>query len=70
MITVNELPDSPPSFVMLHCAACGSDYSANRGDYFLSDPTEPLMCECEMPLFIATRRTVYDHDSGQWWLNN
>ena len=71
MITVNELPDSPPSFVMLHCAACGNDYSATQGDYFLNDPSEPLMCgECNMPLFLVTRRVVYDHDSGQRWLNN
>lgn len=69
MITVNELPDSPPSFVMLHCAACGNDYSANRGDYFLLDANEPMICgECEAPLFIVTRKTVYDHDSGQKWL--
>lgn len=68
MITVNQLPDSPPTFVMLHCAACGSDYSANRGDYFLMPPDEALTCECSMPLFIVTRKTVYDHNNGQQWL--
>lgn len=68
MITVNELPDSPPSFAMLHCAACGNDYSANRGDYFLLGPDEEIKCECEAQLFITTRRTVYDHDKGRQWL--
>lgn len=68
MVTVSQLPDSPPTFVILHCAACGNDYSANRGDYFLYDPAEPLMCECQMPLFIVTRKTVFDHDNGQKWL--
>lgn len=71
MITVNELPDSPPAFVMLHCAACGNDYFANRGDYFLSDPKETIRCgECEMPLFLVTRTVVYNHERGIRWLNN
>lgn len=67
-ITVSQLPDSPPTFVVLHCAACGNDYSANRGDYFLLPPDEVMTCECGMPLFIVTRRTVHDHDAGQRWL--
>lgn len=68
MITTSQLPDSPPLFVVLHCAACDNDYSANKGDYFLADPSEPMDCECGFELFIVTRRTVHDHDSGQKWL--
>jgi DNA-directed RNA polymerase subunit RPC12/RpoP len=68
MITSIQLPDSPPTFVVLHCAACGADYSATKGDYFLCDPTEPLVCECGFKLFITTRSTVYNHDHGQQWL--
>lgn len=74
MITVNELPDSPPTFVVLYCSACGATYSANRGDYFTADPNQVLNCHCHddldisWPLAIVTRRTVYDHDRGQRWL--
>ena len=63
-----QLPDSPPSFVMLHCSACGNTYSANRGDYFLQPPDEPMVCECGFKLFIVTRKTVIDHNAGAKWL--
>jgi len=62
-----QLPDSPPNFVMLHCAACGNDYSANRGDYFLHPANKALKC-CRFNLFIVTRKTVHDHDKGREWL--
>lgn len=70
MIYTNQLPESPPSYVVLYCSGCGSQYSATKGDYFLHDPTEPLRCECDFqfPLAIVTRRTIYDHDRGQRWL--
>jgi DNA-directed RNA polymerase subunit RPC12/RpoP len=64
----HQLPDSPPSFVVLHCSACDSDYSADRGDYFLQDPGQPMICECGFRLFIVTRKTVLDHDKGREWL--
>lgn len=62
-------PDSPPNFVVLHCSACGSNYSANRGDYFLHPSDKPLKCGNDgFKLFIVTRRTVLDHDKGREWL--
>lgn len=70
MITVQQLPDSPPLFVKLYCSGCGAEYSANRQDYFLLDPNEELRCECDFhfPLRIVTKQTVFNHDRGQLWL--
>ena len=68
-IYVHQLPDSPPTFVILHCAACGNNYSANRGDYFPRPQNKPLRYgndKCK--LFIVMRKTVLDHDKGREWL--
>lgn len=69
MIYTHQLPESPPTFVVLHCAACGSDYSANRGDYFMLPADMPHKCICGGILFITTRKTVWDHDAGQKYLS-
>jgi hypothetical protein len=68
IVTAGQLPDSPPNWVILRCSACSAEYSANRGDYFLADPNEALVCECGFGLMIVTRKTVYNHSRGQDWL--
>lgn len=70
MITVQQLPDSPPLFVKLYCSGCGAEYSADRRDYWLLAPNIQLRCQCphRFPLAIVTKKTVFDHDHGQRWL--
>ena len=43
---------------ILFCRVCRSEYSANRGDYFMSNPDLVLTCH-DAPLCLALRRTVY-----------
>lgn len=68
MITKQQLPDSPPTFVTLYCETDGATWSANRGDYWQCAPDEPMTCECGGDLQLVTRRTVYDADEGREWL--
>lgn len=58
-MTVGELPVKPKFGVHLHCWTCHGEYSAHRGDYFLSDPQQVMEC-CDEPLELLRKRTVYD----------
>lgn len=58
-VTVNDLPHQAPHGVVLRCVgACGSEYSATRGDYFWSNPTTVLEC-CKKPMMLAQKSVVY-----------
>jgi hypothetical protein len=43
-VRVADLPSEPEYGVCLHCPGCSAEYSAHRGDYFLSRPDEILKC--------------------------
>ncbi len=62
MITVADLKeqtDTPEPRPVLHCFACGEDFSANKGDYFNRPETYPFFC-CDKPMELATKRVVYE----------
>lgn len=44
---------------ILYCFCCGSEYSADAGDYFLCPPEEILKC-CDLDLELVYKRTVYE----------
>jgi len=43
---------------ILYCSVCGSEYSANLGDYFMRDPDEVFVC-CGKPMQLVTKKVVY-----------
>ena len=43
---------------MLYCRVCGGEYSAHRGDYFMSDPEKTMRC-CGQPLRLVRKVTRY-----------
>lgn len=48
--------------VLLRCPACGGEYSATRGDYFLSPPETVMACRQghrAVPLVLVTREVRY-----------
>ena len=63
MITVADLQDQtgkPGPHPALHCYECGSDYSANRGDYDFNRPLSyPFFC-CDHPMVLVVKHTVYE----------
>jgi len=55
-----DLPNAPGPGVLLYCRACGSQYSAIKGDYFLCDQDQEIHCgECtaDEPLMLARSAT-------------
>jgi hypothetical protein len=44
MITINDLPNTPENGVYLLCPKCAAEYSACKGDYFMSLSEDPLKC--------------------------
>lgn len=49
----------------LYCPSCGSHFSATRGDYFLMQDDEEIVCECEFeengtPMFLARERVTVE----------
>jgi len=61
MVRVKDLKDQIGTSgvrPVLYCVVCGSEYSANRGDYFSCSPDHVLTC-CEQPLQLAVKHTVY-----------
>lgn len=61
MIRVKDLPpnggthESGPVF--LHCAHCGGEFSATRGDYFMADP-DTVMMHCGHPMQLVTKHVT------------
>lgn len=61
-ITPRDLLDDPshgPGRILLLCRKCGSEYSAQRGDYFTSSPDKPIKC-CKQNLALVRKRVVYE----------
>ena len=57
---------------LLYCPRCGAEFSANLGDYWRCDPNMVLRCstlddvfggECETPLQLVTKHTVYKYSA-------
>ncbi len=55
-MTPSQLPQHPAPRVALYCVECGNQYSACRGDYFLTPPDQEMTC-CEEPLILIQRAT-------------
>lgn len=63
MVRVKDLKDQvgQPSHLprpFLYCRKCGSEYSANAGDYFLAAPQTIMKC-CGIPNILVTKQTRY-----------
>jgi hypothetical protein len=61
MIRIRELKDqigAPYPRPLLICHSCGSEFSANRGDYFAANLETVLTC-CGKPLSLAVKKVVY-----------
>lgn len=43
---------------IMHCAVCGQNYSANRGDYFMA-AEDHVFEHCGQPMLLAVRREAY-----------
>lgn len=56
---VKSLPDSPDYGFFLFCRHCRGEFSATRGDYFLSDPDKRLRCH-GADLLLMRRITLYE----------
>jgi hypothetical protein len=70
-ITVADLKDQINSrdrnHPVLHCQECGSQFSANRGDYFMHPLTYPFF-HCDRPMRLVrveTRMVEIDHDNQE-----
>lgn len=58
-MTYRDLPKNPDPRMMLHCFACGANFSATRGDYFLDYDSEPHCGECLAPEpLVLVRKSV------------
>jgi hypothetical protein len=57
-VRVRDLPDSAPYGTVLHCPRCGSDYSADAGDYFMAKPDMVFKC-CGVNSRLVTKQTTY-----------
>ena len=60
-LTYGDLPD-PAGDAFIYCPSCGSRWSATRGDYFMCDPTKPIVCGSpgchNHPLLLARKRDL------------
>jgi hypothetical protein len=43
---------------LLYCYVCDSEYSAHRGDYFMHNPNEKILC-CGEPMSLVTKQVTY-----------
>jgi len=62
-IRVKDLPRmtgrasfTPRPFLL--CSFCWSQFSAEQGDYFMTNPETVLKC-CDVPLRLVTAKTMY-----------
>jgi len=61
MVRVKDLKDqigTSGARPVLYCVVCGSEYSANRGDYFNCSSDRILAC-CKRPLQLVVKHTIY-----------
>jgi hypothetical protein len=61
MIKVSDLKDqigTPGPHPFLYCQECGSQFSANKGDYFMH-PSDHVFTCCGENLNLMTSRMVY-----------
>lgn len=61
-ITVDDLKDqvgAPGPHPILYCAACGGEFSANKGDYFLL-AGERVLKHCGKNMRLVRKKTVYE----------
>ena len=49
----------PGPHPILYCEYCGSETSANKGDYFYLTPDYSFVC-CEQPMTLAIKRVTYE----------
>lgn len=45
---------------ILRCSVCGSEASANRGDYFMLPGNHVFRC-CDLPMAKVVKSTVFKH---------
>ena len=63
-VRVADLQDQtgkPGPHAVLHCYECGSDYSANRGDYFMVSGDHVFSC-CGEPMTHAVRQETVAYE--------
>lgn len=61
-VTVADLKDQvgkPGPHPNLYCECCGSEYSANAGDYFMHPHDYIFEC-CDEPMVLAIKHTTYE----------
>jgi hypothetical protein len=58
-IHVSDLPERPAYGVKLFCPKCRAEYSATRGDYFLSAPDTLMTC-CDQPMRLVREHRVLE----------
>jgi len=58
--TYGDLPQSPSMGTAIFCMdGCDEGYAASRGDYFMCEDSEPIVCGvCGGPMFLGYRVTV------------
>ena len=61
MACVKDLKDQilTEDRAILFCTICGSEYSANAGDYWAYPPDYEFTC-CGEPMILVNKRTVFD----------
>ena len=62
MVKVSDLKDQIGTSgirPILHCKVCGTNFSADVGDYWLV-PKDHIFTCCGVPMILATKRTVYN----------
>ncbi len=57
--TVSNPGDSPGPRRMLYCRLCGTENSADRGDYWNVPLDHEFICECGYPMEIVVKRVRY-----------
>lgn len=61
-ITINDLKDqtgTPGPHPILYCAECGSEFSANKSDYFLSAGDDAVK-HCGKNMRLVRKRVIYE----------
>ena len=61
-VRVSDLKDQlgmPFPRPMLYCVECGTEYSANKGDYFAASP-DHIFRHCGKPMRLVVKHEVYE----------
>jgi hypothetical protein len=54
----NQILNKSRSGELLYCLECGSEFSANSGDYFMQPDNYVFMC-CNEPMILAKKQIDY-----------